>query len=87
MMSLPAWLSGPMFRWGSLCLVPCSLQGDLPLGGLCPGGLCLNGVSVQRGSLFKWGLYPNGVSMKGNRDSPDLTATEADGTHPMHTCF
>ena len=36
-MSLPVWLTGPMFLpGGSLSLVPCSFQMG---GGLCPGGL------------------------------------------------
>ena len=33
MMSLPVWLPGPMFLWGSLSLVPCSFQVGVSVSG------------------------------------------------------
>ena len=45
MMSLPLWLTGPMFlQGGSLSLVPCSFQVG---GGLCPGGSLSKGGSLS----------------------------------------
>ena len=44
MMSLPVWLTGPMFLRGSLSLVPCSFQGV---------GVSVQGVSVREGRAVR----------------------------------
>ena len=56
MTSPPVWLPGPMFLpEGSLCLVPCSFQGQSFWLGLCLVGLCLRSLS--------WGSF-SGVSIQ-----------------------
>ena len=59
MMSLPVWLSGPMYLLGggSLCLVPCSFWGGLPPGCLClGGGSQWKGQRLLPGRPLKWAV-------------------------------
>ena len=70
MMSLPVWLPGPCSFCGSLSLVPCSFEGSLSSGGLCPGEISVQrGVSVWGVSLSRVSLY-RGISVRSGK-SPD----------------
>ena len=103
MVSLPVWLSGPMFLLGaSLSLVPCSFfcPGKSLYGGSLCRGLCPGEVSIQ-GRLCPGGDCPGslclGVSVQGKGVSVQGGVSigtpprirKAGGTHPtgMLSCF
>ena len=62
MMSLPVWLSGPMFLLGREVSVPGPM---FLLGGLCPGASLSGGVSP--GGCLCLGCLSRGVSLSGRR--------------------
>ena len=81
MLSLPVWLTGPMFLLGreSLSLVPCSFQG-----GLCPGcgGVSCLGVSVGgKGSVL------GGGPCQGDTPSRDTPYGNKQAVHILQNAF
>ena len=80
MMSLPVWLTGPMFLLGrgSLSLVPCSFQG-----GLCPG--C--GGSLVWGPLSGGLVSLLGGLCPGNTLSRDTPYSNKQTVHILQNAF
>ena len=96
MVSLPVWLSGPMFLLGGLCLwshVPSSVQGSLCMGDLCPGGSVQGrslsrGVSVQEVTIqgvSVWGSLSKGRgSLSGGSFYRDTPQNQESGWYASH---